>query len=306
MTAPRISVLMPVRDGARYLARAVESVLGQSHGDFEFLAVDDSSTDATAGMLARFAEADGRMRVLRPDHAVGTTAALNLAVAEARGEYLARMDADDVARPQRFARQVAALDADPGLGALGSFVEYIDADDRPIRVFEAPVTHEAIDRAHLDQGVPRLWHPAAMLRAEVVRRVGGYDESYRYGQDYDLWLRIAEVARLANLPEVLLDYRVHLDSVSATKRDVQNELARRALDAALTRRGTSGGRSLPFPPPESATEIMRKWAWWALRAGNLGTARHYALQGLRHAPLSRDSLALGTSVLRASLGARRT
>lgn len=305
MTAPRVSVLMPVRDGARYLAPAVESILRQSHGDFEFLVVDDGSADATGEILARFAEVDGRVRVLRRD-ATGTTPALNLVIAEARGAYLARMDADDVARPERFARQVAALDADPGLGAVGSFVEYIDAEDRPIRIFEAPVTHEAIDRAHLDEGVPRLWHPAAMLRAEVVRRIGGYDEGYRYGQDYDLWLRLAEVARLANLPEVLLGYRVHLGSVSATKRDVQNELAWRALDAALARRGISGGRRRAFPLPESETAIMRKWAWWALGAGNLGTARHYALQSLRRAPLSRDSLALGASVLRASLGARRT
>lgn len=290
---------MPAFDAARYLRQAVESILGQSFGDFEFIVVDDGSSDDTLAMLRDYAAKDPRLRVFARDHE-GLVAALNFGIGQARGVYLARMDTDDIAMPDRFEKQVAALDADPSLGVLGSFVEAIDEGGRPICRFEAPTAHEDLDRAHLQGGAPRIWHPAVMMRTEILRRAGGYSADYPYTEDYELWLRMAEISRLANLPEPLLRYRLHLGSVSVTKRDWQAEATARVLRDTRRRRGLPAAERKPGQARvPSELDVVRKWGWWALGAGNLGTARHYAVESLRRAPFSRRSLALLVSVLRA-------
>jgi hypothetical protein len=209
MATPAITVAMSVHNGEPYLAEAIASVLAQSYGDFEFLILDDGSTDASRDTIARYAAQDARIRpILRENR--GLIASLNQLLAEARAPLVARMDADDVCRPERFARQVAFLGAHPDYGVLGSWSEDIDERGRSIqsvaRGQDQPTSHEAL-LASIDAGGPLLCHPSVMLRAEVVRAAGGYHAAFRHCEDLDLWLRLATRTRLCSLPERLLRYR---------------------------------------------------------------------------------------------------
>jgi glycosyltransferase involved in cell wall biosynthesis len=287
---PLISVCMPVYNAERYIAEAVESILAQTFGDFEFIIIDDGSTDRSLAILQRYAAQDARIRLSsRPNG--GYLIRLNEMLDEARGELIARMDADDVAMPERFAKQLDYLNAHPEVVVVSCRTLAIDSDGDPIREFCTIQDHEEIDRTHLEArhgGV--MSHPGAMIRADAIRAVGGYRAEYWPVEDMDLWLRLAEVGRLASLPERLLKYRQHLESIGSTKQAEQNERSQAAAIDARRRRGLALPADWePLEKNDRTTDPqvnLRKWAWWALGAGNLGTARKYALRSLRRNPLS--------------------
>jgi glycosyltransferase involved in cell wall biosynthesis len=289
---PTISVCLPVYNAERYVAEAVESILGQTFGDFELLIVDDGSTDGSRRILERYAAGDTRIRLVsRPNG--GLVSALNEMLGMARGEFIARMDADDIALPERFERQIAYLRDHGDVVALGTRILLIDPRGAPLTEMPLKLEHEEIDRAHLD-GVPVLCHPTILARTASVLGVGGYRSEYFTGEDLDLWLRLAEVGRLANLPEVLVKYRQHLQSIGNTQRARQEATIARAVAEARHRRGlpqhdgsTAGAAPLRGNP--SGLDHMRKWAWWALMSGHHRTARRYALRSWYHRPLSPDS-----------------
>lgn len=214
MTAPAVSVLMSVRDGAPWIADAVASVLGQTAGDLELIVIDDGSTDGTAAVLA--AVADARLRVERQPPA-GLTASLNRAVALARAPLLARLDADDLALPERLARQRAFLDAHPEVGVLGTAAREVDPAGRDVRVVRPPTDDAAIRRALIRRNP--FVHSAVMLRRALVERAGGYDESLPVAQDYDLWMRLGPLTRFGNLPDALVVRRLLPGRVSVTRDD---------------------------------------------------------------------------------------
>lgn len=205
MTVPRITVAMSVYNNAPYLAHAIESICAQSFSDFEFLIVDDGSTDDSMAIITRFAAADSRIRPI-PQENAGLIVSLNRIIGEAKAPLIARMDGDDIALPERFARQVAFLDANPQVGVLGTGCVCIDTDGLPHpRRFENVVsTAEILD--DLKNGPP-LCHPSVMMRRDALRAVGGYHRAYRHCEDYDLWLRLSETVPMANLPDRLLLYR---------------------------------------------------------------------------------------------------
>jgi Glycosyl transferase family 2 len=232
--SPRISVVLPVYNAQAFLDAAVDSVLAQTFGDFELLAIDDGSTDATAAILDRLARRDRRMIVVRQANA-GIVAALNHGLALARGEFVARMDADDVACPERFARQAAFLDAHPDVAVVGSAITLVDAQGRTIRHVQYPESPAAA-AAFLATGSP-LAHPAAMMRRAAVLAVGGYRRAFEYAEDYDLWLRMAERHSLANLPDRLLLYRQHGAKLSFSR------AAEQALATGLARVAASRRRA---------------------------------------------------------------
>jgi glycosyltransferase involved in cell wall biosynthesis len=238
---PRVSVLMPVYNAGPYLAEAVESILAQTFHDFEFIAVNDGSTDGSPGILQNYAARDRRMRLLdRPN--TGIVGALNDGLAVARGEFIARMDGDDISLPDRFALQLAFLEAHPDHVAVGAQGVMIDSDGDAIAPLEAPLTHEAIDALNMaGQGSP-IPHPVAMIRREPLERLGGYRREYQDAEDSDLFLRLAELGRLANLPDRLLKYRINPTSVSRIRPANQRKQAWEAVAAAHQRRG------LPVPP----------------------------------------------------------
>jgi glycosyltransferase involved in cell wall biosynthesis len=205
-----VSVVMPCFNEERYIAQAVQSIIDQSFTDFELLAVDDGSADSTLRILERFAGSDARIRVVRQEHA-GLVAALHAGVDVASGRFLARMDADDVAWPTRFARQFQVLENDPGLAGVGSWARAIDAEGNALEVIRRPPW----DALRAGFGKSPILHPTSMFRRDAYRAVGGYRPAFEIAEDLDLWLRMLEHGfRLTNLQEVLLDYRYHGSNVS--------------------------------------------------------------------------------------------
>ena len=274
--SPRVSVAISICNAERYIGEAVESVLNQTFGDFELIIIDDGSTDGTADLLRRYAEADDRIRLTIRDNR-GIPQSLNEAIDLSRGEYTARMDGDDICLPQRLERQVAFLDAHPEVVAVGCHRLLIDADGDPINTPTEAQSHEEIDR-FLMQCKGAIPHPGAMIRTAALKQIGGYRAKFTAAQDLDLWLRLGELGELANLPDVLLRYRVHAGGVSQTKRTVQLECAALAVRDACERRG------LPAPP-ELETNLVyaddhfrrrRQLIHWAMEAGNRATARKHA------------------------------
>ena len=202
MKSPRVSVAMPVYNSEKYVAKAVASILAQTFEDFEFLIVDDGSTDASRAILQEYAARDRRIKLTsRPN--TGYLVALNEMLRRARGEYIARMDADDVALPERFERQIQYLDDHPECVLLGSRVIIIDPDGDPLREMGDALTHEEIDNALMNAMGQLVYHPSVMFRRQVVLDLGGYRPEYYLTEDLDLFLRLAEVGRVANLAEPL-------------------------------------------------------------------------------------------------------
>lgn len=216
MSDPAISVVMPVYNARPYLAEAVESVLGQTCGDFELLLIDDGSTDGSREDIEGFK--DRRVRLFLREHA-GLINVLNFGLAEARAPVIARMDSDDVSLPERFERQLAFLRAHPEVVVLGTRVRFIDAEGRPIRdPFAPPEEHEDLVRALVDPlAANPIFHPSAMFRREAALACGGYRTPFVVCEDWDFWVRIARLGRLHVLPEVLLLLRKHGQNVTAVQ-----------------------------------------------------------------------------------------
>jgi glycosyltransferase involved in cell wall biosynthesis len=283
---------MPVFQAERYLAQAVESILAQTYADFELLVFDDGSRDRSRSILRELAAADARVRVFEEAHA-GYVTWLNRGLELARGEFFARMDADDVALPERFERQVRFLDAHPDVVALGTLALYIDADGDPIAPTEKPLDHDEIDRRQIAPGCQGslITHPTAMLRRGSAIAAGGYRTEATLVDDLDLFLRMAERGRLANLPEVLLHYRIHPGSLGVARRAQQTEAVRRVVGEARRRRGLPALALPPVQPvPVADGESNRHWIIQAARAnGFLHTARKHAFSAWRARPWSRAS-----------------
>ena len=245
---PRVSVLMPVRNGGSYLDSALNSIRAQSFQEFEFVVVDDGSTDATPSVLARHAAGDARIRVLTAGGR-GIVDALNQGLAAARGALVARMDADDVAEPHRIGRQVAEMEARPDLVLLGSAAVRIDAQGRTIGPLAVETDPERLAEA-LRSHNPFL-HPTVIMRREAVEAAGGYRRQFTLAEDYELWTRLARLGTLANLPDVLLRLRRHRNQSSHSHRREQ-----RAVHA-LVRRTAWNPQIDPSPAgPQSAVEAM--------------------------------------------------
>jgi glycosyltransferase involved in cell wall biosynthesis len=291
---PEVSVIMAVKNGARYLPAAIESILAQTFSDFEFIIIDDGSDDGvTLPLLQRCAQQDSRIRLVSRGNK-GLTRSLNEALSLATGEFIARMDGDDVATPDRLQLQVEYLRANSQVVLLGGAYELIDGEDRRIRVWQ-PDRDDATLQKHLLEGSTAVCHPLAMMRADAVRKVGGYDESYAVAQDLDLWLRLGEVGKMACLPDVLLKYRQHDQSVSEKRQKLQTQNMQRACEAAWKRRGVEGQYQCraaegwrPAGDRESRLKFALQYGWWAFNAGERATARHYGWRAIAAAPWKID------------------
>jgi glycosyltransferase involved in cell wall biosynthesis len=301
--APRVSVLMPVFNAHAYVGDAARSILAQTFVDFELIVIDDGSTDGSLPILQRISRGDDRVRLTSRSNE-GLVVTLNEMIASARGEYFARMDADDISFPERFARQVDFLDAHPEVAATGSRALFIDAEGLPLMEVMNHHSHEEIERALMTPELGII-HPSVMMRADACRAIGGYQAEYPHAEDLDFFLRLGEVGRLANMPEVLLQYRTHSSSVSAVYMQAQWRSAREAVEAALMRRGERPDSVAIAGPPgsriETPSELHRKWSWWALGSGHLRTARKHARLALFADPLSLSNHKLAACVIRDSL-----
>jgi len=210
---PDVSVVMSVYNGAAYLRQGLESILAQEGVDFEFVVVDDGSTDDSPRILAEAAARDPRIRVLRQAN-TGLTRALIRACSEARGRFIARQDGDDLSLPGRLRRQVELLDADPSLCLVSSWGEVIGPGDEILLSYERPADPADATRLLLHGRVGPPGHGSVMFRRDVYEQVGGYRELFYYAQDSDLWLRMGLVGRIAYVQDVLYRYRVSPESIS--------------------------------------------------------------------------------------------
>jgi glycosyltransferase involved in cell wall biosynthesis len=207
---PKVSVAMSVYNGAEYLRASIDSVLTQTFDDFEFIIVDDGSTDHSAEIIRSYT--DSRI-VLRQQSNQGVATALNHALRLAHGEYVARQDADDVSLPERFLKQVEFLDAHPEVAVVGTAATLIDRTGRRFSTFMPFVRHDRLVK-ELKRGVCPLMHGAVMLRRTALAQCGVYNPVFNWIQDVELWLRISQSHRLANMREVLYQFRKHDSSTT--------------------------------------------------------------------------------------------
>ena len=287
--APTISVLMSAYNAEKYLSDAVESILNQTFRDFEFVIVNDGSTDATSRILNQYAQKDDRIVLIEQDNS-GLCRALNVGLFSCRGELVARMDADDIAVPQRFEKQVEFLHSNPECVAVGTGLALIDSDGDILGTQVPPLTHDEIE-ASLFKGVGAVPHPTAMIRRTFLDQIGGYDETAIHVEDLDLWLRLSELGRLANMSNELLRYRLHENSVTVTKRRIQIENAAIVLKSACERRGIQMDLSSVLQSEledfnTSGLNQAHQLLAMAVHSGNYGTASKYAWRRVRNSPFS--------------------
>ena len=298
---PAASVVIPVYNTARYLERAIDSVLNQTFTDFELLLLDDGSTDGSSAILDRYQACDSRCRVFH-NHNRGVITTRNEGNSMARADIIFLMDSDDICMPDRFEKQFTYLSEHPECVAVGSRILLIDQDDMPIMHMGDKLTHEEIDSTNISGEAACFFQPTVAVRKSAVEKVGGYRAEYRRAEDFDLFLRLAEVGTLTNLPDVLLKYRQHLSSIGYLHGNEQADTAIRSIKDACNRRGIeyrepSAGDQSNIDRSDAAS-AYRKWAWWALGAGFLPTARKYAGMAIKAAPFSRETWRLCACVLR--------
>lgn len=242
-----VSVVMSVYNGERFLEESVDSILDQTFEAFEFIIIDDGSTDGSAALLQRFHRRDARVRVYHQENK-GLVESLNRGISLARGKYIARMDADDISVRDRLIWQVVAMEKRPALGAIGGAIELIDWSGKVVGVHRFPPRNSEI-RTKLFQGDCVLCHPATMIRSDVLMSCGGYRRVVVDAEDYDLWLRIAEHSELANLKVPILKYRRHVGQVSTQK------FRRQALSNLAARAAGVSRRSQAIDPLDTVNEI---------------------------------------------------
>lgn len=272
---------MPVYNEAGFLATAIESILSQTFTSFELIIIDDDSDDGSRSIAEEYAAADRRISLIAHRQNRGNYPSRNEGMAMARGEFIAVMDADDISKPHRLERQVDFLGNHPSHSMVGSRVLLIDADGDPLGPMEGiPLEHEGIDAALMD----RRWaviHPSVMIRTEAVEAVDGYRERFKTCADHDMYLRLAEISRVANLPEMLLYYRRHFGSMTLNKTDQRHNL--RIIQREARERRDLSPLSIEVPsiqeeePTSKRDKIIAHLRWARLAVCNL-----YAKSFLKH------------------------
>jgi len=258
----------------------MDSLLSQTLKEFEILAFDDGSVDGSIEILKKYSKRDSRVRVFLREHC-GYSPHLNEGISLARGQWIARMDSDDICVRSRFQKQVDYLLSRPDVVAVGSWMELIDTNGRPFSCRTAPTSHEEIEELHLRGFGGTMPHPSLMIRTDTVRSIGGYRTELEPAEDLDLLLRLGEIGRLANIPENLIAYRIHANATSTLHRDKQNDRNRTILCDAWQRRNLEGSPVLQSHgnrTPETSEEMLDERFTKCMHSHFFGTARHYALR----------------------------
>jgi glycosyltransferase involved in cell wall biosynthesis len=317
---------MPVFNGERFLRQSLESVLNQSRRDFEFVIIDDGSTDSSTAIIESYRSRDARIRVYRQENR-GIVESLNRGCELARGQYIARMDADDVCAPTRLERQVAFLEANPLVGLVGCGVyDNIDVDGAVLYTTYLPEDNDTIQRTLVERWC--FLHPSITFRRELFKTVGGYRKEFESAEDHDFILRILEHAQAHNLQERLISYRLNPNGLSIFYHQYMNELGDAAMRLARRRRGGKPENleaELPLllelkqrrKPPGGLAGTVQAWrdSLYAanryygfgcreLCAGQLQSARRCFVQSLRTNPLFVKAW-IGVALSRVPFAARR-
>ena len=259
MSEPVVSVVLVVCNVERFLSEAIESILGQTFREFEFIIVDFGSTDKSKEIVSSYAAKDSRVRLHEIPHC-GLAEARNAGCFLARGKYIAIVDADDVSLPDRLMWEVEFLEKHPEVGVVGGAVNWIDAAGTPMTNFVPPpgvtlrpVTGNDEIQSALIKYNP-FWQPSVLIRKDAFVLVGGYRPAFAPTEDYDLWLRIAEHFEMANLKQVVLNYRIHPYQVSIRRRKQQTLGTLAAVASATARR--SGNPDPLNPVKEVTPEVL--------------------------------------------------
>jgi len=290
---------MTVYNGERYLAQAVKSVLRQDMRDLELVVVDDGSTDRTPAILRKLEEEDERVRVHSHSNR-GIPKSANQGLSMCRGRYIARLDSDDVAKPDRLRRQVRFLE-EHDVVCVGSWFDLIDPRGRFLTVLKPPEGDSEIQKLIL-AGHGAICHPTCMTRREALEKIGGYDEHFDLAEDLDLWLRLGEIGELANMPSSLTQYRVHAGSISEKKCQQQRDYAREACERAWERRGIAGTFEAghlwrPGEDRPSRQAFALEYGWWAFNSGERHTAVVYGIKAVALKPWNEGGWRLLLSAL---------
>lgn len=229
---PKVSVVMSVFNGEPYLGQAIKTILNQTFRDFEFIIVDDGSTDGSPEILKERDRHDARIRLIRNDSNLGLIVSLNEGIRVAKGEYVARQDADDISLPKRLALQVQFLDENPEIGVLGTWITNFDENGRQV-VWKTPTSHAVIRWSLLFS--TSIGHATVMMRRPLLEGVAPFSPEMIHAEDYDLWSRLSQRTRFANLPQCLYLRRCHKDRVSVRYAEEQKEMGRAIMLANIER-----------------------------------------------------------------------
>jgi glycosyltransferase involved in cell wall biosynthesis len=232
-TGPVVSVVMSVFNGETKLARTIDSILHQTFTDFEFLIVDDGSTDNSLKILEEYAQADTRIRIFSQSNQ-GLTKSLNTACFAARGRFIARQDVGDYSFPERLQTQIRYFDSDAEVVAVGTRALRIGPGDEPLGLTPTRST-ETVMHDLLIHG-RGLVHAASSFCVSAFKKIGGYRDEFRIAQDIDLWLRLSDVGRLLETAEILFSVEIEISGISGRNHAAQNQLARLALKSQALRR----------------------------------------------------------------------
>lgn len=212
----KVSVVMPVYNGAKHIKEAIDSVLAQTFADWDFWVINEyGSDDGSAEIVAEYARQDSRFHLVQNEERLGLAESLNLGFRLSGGEYIARLDADDLAHPERFAKQVELLDSRPEVGICGTWQHHFGKDTDWVHKPQASAEN---CRARLLFNCD-LCHSTLMLRRSVVFKHSLFYDNSFYAEDYELWCRAMLVTDIVNIPEVLGEYRVGEDNITAAKMD---------------------------------------------------------------------------------------
>lgn len=273
---PRVSVLMPVSNGERFLREAIDSILNQTFTDFEFIIINDGSTDRTAEIIEAYG--DPRIRALNNSKSLGVAVSLNKGLDTAQGEYIARMDGDDISLPERLAKQVSYMDAHPEIAASGTWAKDIDADGRELSARCLPFG----ERMKYEFWRPSpIVHPSAIIRASQLGSLR-YDPRLSPAEDFDLWLALKAHYQLGNLPEYLLLYRVHAASVTGQYRECQIQATHEIVSRRLGLRVSFTGFQYLLGLLPGLNPVSRVVAQWRLARALHRFYRHYPSEDLAY------------------------
>lgn len=282
---------MPVYNAEHYLKEAVESILAQTLKNFEFIIINDGSTDRSLEILRNYADQDSRIKIIsRPN--TGIVGALNDGLKHCSGKYVARMDADDVAHIERLEKQSNYLELNEATIAVGSRVRMVDPEGDFIWDYQPPINNDDILEQFRAGNGGALIHPVAMFRRKALLTVEGYREKWCHIEDLDLYLRLAELGSFHNLNEPLLDYRQHFTSANVTRAKEQAELtAQRLAEEPATNTGSELETEQPIKPT-SQLDIRLQWTRWAIDIHNYTGFQKHARGIITTAPFSKHTCTL--------------
>lgn len=212
---------MSAHNAEKYLSEAIESILNQTFSDFEFIIIDDASTDGTKKIIEEYTIKDARIKLISNPTNLGLTKSLNIGLEQAQGEYIARLDADDLSEPERLQKQYDFMEAHSEYALIGSWVKIIGENGENLTERKPPADTSLI-KFHFIFGKPCIWHSAIFFRKDKIAGIGNYNEEYRYSQDLNLYVRLLERELISNAPEFLVRHRLHSSSIGRKNSEAQH------------------------------------------------------------------------------------